>query len=676
MLYTWKLPVFIGTVFFIFLLSICAVTPKTYSATPGYNGRIAFASVRDTGATNLEIFTMNPDGSDVVRLTNAVGNDQLPTWSPDGTKIAFISVRDGNNEVYVMNADGTNQTRLTNHTSTDTTPTWSPDGTKIAFASTRPGNAEIYTMNASDGSNITRLTTNSVADQFPSWSPDGTKIAWQSLIPGNIEIYTMNTDGSGQTRITNTSAISGVPDWSPDGTKIAFASTRTGATEIYTMNSNGSNQTRITFTATSTSYNSYPAWSPDGTKISYTSLQNSGDPEIYVMDPSGGSQTRLTTSAGSDLYTSWQRLSTPLVIQPTTPPPSILTYTALGTHPHAATQPTLIGQVLRKLYVYNNKIYVAYGDTVTNTGPIAINAYDLTTRSFTGSLLTVQTEALNKYREIDGALYSPTIDPVSSGPAGFARGEPWINTTPITARHIFDMASYNGALYASGAEGLDGVVWRSTDNGVSWTVAYSESSPYTTNVRYNWIINYNNKLYTQAAVSDGAVRIFDGTSWTSGTTEQIATNDETPITFGGKIITKMNGLSTFDGTTLSTVAAFTGAAKDFYSADGYLYVLRTDNTVARTNNLMAWQELGVGPSASASIAVFSNRIYIGTTDSKIYESSIIDPTAVAKANALQSSELARTGTYINKTTILALLLSGIAIRVWVKRPSKYRLYGT
>ena len=74
------------------------------------------------------------------------GNDMGPYWSPDGTKITFISDRDGNNEIYAMDEDGSNQTNLTNNETWDDFPNWSPDGKKIAFMSAREGNAELYVM--------------------------------------------------------------------------------------------------------------------------------------------------------------------------------------------------------------------------------------------------------------------------------------------------------------------------------------------------------------------------------------------------------------------------------------------------------------------------------------------------------------------------------------------------
>ncbi len=126
----------------------------------------------------------------------AVGTAQAAFPGTNG-KIAFSSVRDGNLEIYVMNPDGTNQTNLTNNAAEDFEPAWSPDGTKIAFTSRRDGNYEVHVMNA-DGSNPVNLTNNSAQDGEPAWSPDGTKIAFTSLRSGNYETYVMNADGSGR----------------------------------------------------------------------------------------------------------------------------------------------------------------------------------------------------------------------------------------------------------------------------------------------------------------------------------------------------------------------------------------------------------------------------------------------------------------------------------------------
>jgi len=134
----------------------------------------------------------------VIRLTTDPATDFDPTWSPDGTRIAFRSQRDGNDEIYVMNADGTCQINLTNDPADDWSPAWSPDGTRIVFAHFFDGNSysDIAVINT-DGTGLKRITTSS--GEYPAWSPDGTQIAFASARAGNYDIYAMNADGSAQT---------------------------------------------------------------------------------------------------------------------------------------------------------------------------------------------------------------------------------------------------------------------------------------------------------------------------------------------------------------------------------------------------------------------------------------------------------------------------------------------
>jgi hypothetical protein len=252
---------------------------------------------------------MDPDGANQTRLTNNPALDLDPSWSPDGTKIAFTSDRDGNFEIYLMNADGSNQINLTNNSANDRSATWSPDGKKIAFSSDRDGNKEIYVMNA-DGSNQTRLTNTPQDDYSPKWSPDGGQIAFTKN-RSDPEVYLMNADGTNQVNLSNNSmAIDDSPAWSPDGTKIAFGSTRNG-NGIFVMNRDGTNVIRLTqSTGVNPQSDTGPVWAPDGTKVAYQhTLTLGGSPEIYVVNADGSNPTRLTNDPTLDWTPDWQRLS-------------------------------------------------------------------------------------------------------------------------------------------------------------------------------------------------------------------------------------------------------------------------------------------------------------------------------------------------------------------------------
>ncbi|MEX1253125.1 MAG: flexitail domain-containing putative surface protein [Dehalococcoidia bacterium] len=264
---------------------------------------IAFSSDRDG---NNEIYAMGADGSLPTRLTYEDSSETEPSYSPDGTKIAFESDLDsGGEDIYVMNADGSGLwQRLTTDAANDIDPAWSPDGSKITFASMRDGNYNVYVMNA-DGSGQTPLTTDGGQDTDPAWSPDGTKIAFVSGRDAQNEVYVMNANGTGQANLTNNVALDAGPAWSPDGTKIAFHSNRSGALDIFAMNTNGTNQTNVTNDAAE---DAFPVWKTDSAKIAFRSDRD-GNYEIYVADAGGTGQTRLTHNPSGDDQPAWRRVS-------------------------------------------------------------------------------------------------------------------------------------------------------------------------------------------------------------------------------------------------------------------------------------------------------------------------------------------------------------------------------
>jgi Tol biopolymer transport system component/photosystem II stability/assembly factor-like uncharacterized protein len=269
------------------------------AAPPPSGQRIVFESDRDG---DYDIYSMNPDGSDVVNLTNNGVKDEEPVLSPNGKKIAFSTTRDGNYNIYVMNADGTNPTQITANTAVDEFPAWSPNGTQISWDSNRDGDYEIFKVNL-DKTGLAQLTSNTTDDFDPAWSPDGTKIAFDSEADGDPDIYTMSTTGTNLTKLTNNATSDYDPAWSPDGTKIAFDSNRDGDYEIYSMPAAGGAASQLT--TNSGFADELPAWSPDGKRIAFDSDRD-GDFEVYSMPAAGGAATQLTSNAGTDdFHVSW-----------------------------------------------------------------------------------------------------------------------------------------------------------------------------------------------------------------------------------------------------------------------------------------------------------------------------------------------------------------------------------
>jgi Tol biopolymer transport system component len=164
---------------------------------------------------NEDIHVVNLDAGQIRRLTTADARDTHPTWSPDGTRIAFMSDRDGDWEIYVMNADGTGQRRITNHPANDLLPRWSPSGEAIGFVSHGDGNSGIYTIGV-DGDKPTRLGRSEWDVSFPTWSPDGRRIAFFAERDGTVRLYVMSSDGSDPKEVVVHCSLRGNSiDWKP-----------------------------------------------------------------------------------------------------------------------------------------------------------------------------------------------------------------------------------------------------------------------------------------------------------------------------------------------------------------------------------------------------------------------------------------------------------------------------
>ena len=213
-----------------------------FSATAFYpsispDGQTVYFVARQSGG--FEIYSVSINGKDLQRLTRNIGSLYAPELSPSGERIVFTNHGNG---IWIMRADGENPRPLTHRDDID--PTWSPDGSMIAFASSRNGKRQLYVMDA-NGSNIRQLTDLNNMGGRSTWSPDGTKLAFYRGPTGDHDIFVINVDGTGLERLTHGGDNLG-PTWSPDGNWIAFTSFRDGNNEIYVMHPDGTGATRLT----------------------------------------------------------------------------------------------------------------------------------------------------------------------------------------------------------------------------------------------------------------------------------------------------------------------------------------------------------------------------------------------------------------------------------------------
>lgn len=217
-------------------------TATAFYASLSPDGQTIYFSSNQSG--NFEIYSIDINGNGLQKLTNGIGSLYAPELSPDGERILFTN---NGNGLWVMSPNGNNPQALTSKDDID--PTWSADGSMIAFASNRQGQRQLFVAN-SNGKKVDKVTNLNRMGGRSSWSPDGTQLAFYRGTDGDHDIYVINIDGSGLKKLTNGGDNLG-PSWSPDGQWIAFTSFRDGNNEIYIVRPDGSHEIRLTNSPTS-----------------------------------------------------------------------------------------------------------------------------------------------------------------------------------------------------------------------------------------------------------------------------------------------------------------------------------------------------------------------------------------------------------------------------------------
>ncbi|MEQ6165766.1 hypothetical protein AAOE16_01115 [Ekhidna sp. MALMAid0563] len=255
--------------------------------------KIAFINnsegVEANNAIDFEVFTMNADGGDLTQHTFNDAFEADISWSPDGSKLAIKSYRDGNDEVYIIDLITNDQRNISNHPAHDGSPCWV--GNRIFFRSKRDHEkGELYEYNL-ETEVISRLTDNDMDEVGAVWSPDENMVAFTSGATGNDELYLMTTNGDSVVQLTNNELNDWYPQWSPDGTSILFTygDWNTDIWELRRIELDTKNESVVLKGTDSGN----ASWHPKGEVIAYGSSK-SGKGEIYSYDLSSKTSVQIT----------------------------------------------------------------------------------------------------------------------------------------------------------------------------------------------------------------------------------------------------------------------------------------------------------------------------------------------------------------------------------------------
>lgn len=291
--------------------SILVTTPAG-ATFPGSDGRIVMsyeAPVPGEHLTQTDLYSMNPDGTGLQRLTDTPHKMEfMPSWNAAGTKIAFSRTRApfGPGSIWVMDADGGNQVRLTSDIDARD-PVWSPDGRRIAITRFTGRGPDIWTIRASDGGGRRRVTSWPSLEFQPAWSPDGQTIAFtRGFATGDLgDMWTIDLVSGKTTHVTTGNAYDNHASWSPDGGLIVFQRLVSLYSKIAVVQPDGTGLHMLT----SGHFDGGAVYSPSGTRIAFDSDRDSTFlPDLWIMRSDGTHLERIRDLTWASTQPNWQAL--------------------------------------------------------------------------------------------------------------------------------------------------------------------------------------------------------------------------------------------------------------------------------------------------------------------------------------------------------------------------------
>jgi TolB protein len=276
------------------------IADDIYEKLIGVRGAFAtrIAYVTKTGNEyRLEIADSDGEGTNIALRSNEPIIS--PAWSPDGTKVAYVSFEQKKPVVYVQDLVTRQRIVVANYKGNNSAPSWSPDGSKLAVALSREGLTQVFIVNA-DGSSLRRLTNTNGIDTEPQFSADGRFIYFTSDRSGGPQIYRMSVSGGEAQRITFNGSYNISPRVSPDGKTLAYISRRDGRFQLFVLDLSNAQEQRLSDTVKDES----PSFSPNGKYIMYAT-ESGRRGSLAVVSVDGRVKHRLTTQAGDIREPTW-----------------------------------------------------------------------------------------------------------------------------------------------------------------------------------------------------------------------------------------------------------------------------------------------------------------------------------------------------------------------------------
>lgn len=271
------------------------ICEKLSGAQCAFSTRIAFV-VKRGGVFELQI--ADADGHNAQTALRSRESIISPAWSPDGSRLAYVSFESGKPVVYVHHIATGQRIPVANFKGNNSAPAWSPDGSRLAVVLSRDGSSQIYLVNA-DGSNLTRLTQTATINTEPNFTPDGQHIVFSSDRGGSAQIYRVGVNGGQPTRLTFNGGHNVSPKVSPDGTALIYVTRRGGNFQIAVLNLSTGNEVLLTNGPDDQS----PSFSPDGGMVLYTAGQRGGTLNVRSID--GSAQETLSVAGAGVTAATW-----------------------------------------------------------------------------------------------------------------------------------------------------------------------------------------------------------------------------------------------------------------------------------------------------------------------------------------------------------------------------------